>query len=133
MAKIVSNRSGASLEAAFTVCYSRLTGDAGISHCNGSGQKLRTVPPGSLAPAQGEQQPASGMDTIPLPPAPHRLPAAPEHHGRHSRVDLALAVLVLSLAFLAASFPARNSDLWFHLATGRRLAQGQYTFGTDPF
>jgi hypothetical protein len=34
---------------------------------------------------------------------------------------------------LSASFLARNSDLWFHLATGRLLAQGQFTFGADPF
>jgi hypothetical protein len=44
-----------------------------------------------------------------------------------------LALLVLALAFLAASFPARNSDLWFHLATGRLLAQGRFSFGADPF
>jgi hypothetical protein len=41
--------------------------------------------------------------------------------------------LVLALAFLGASFLARNSDLWFHLATGRLLAQGQFSFGSDPF
>jgi hypothetical protein len=34
------------------------------------------------------------------------------------------AILVSSLAFLLASFPARNSDLWIHLATGRSLLQG---------
>jgi hypothetical protein len=39
----------------------------------------------------------------------------------------------VALAFLAASFLARNSDLWFHLATGRLLAGGQFHFGTDPF
>jgi tetratricopeptide (TPR) repeat protein len=37
------------------------------------------------------------------------------------------------LAFLLASFPARNSDLWMHLATGRALVHGQYHFGADPF
>jgi tetratricopeptide (TPR) repeat protein len=42
-------------------------------------------------------------------------------------------VLVLGFAFLAASFPASNSDLWLHLATGRQLAKGEYTFGVDPF
>jgi tetratricopeptide (TPR) repeat protein len=45
----------------------------------------------------------------------------------------ALAALVLVLAFLASSFAARNADLWLHLAAGRLLAQGRYTFGTDPF
>lgn len=47
--------------------------------------------------------------------------------------DAALAALVLAFAFLAASFPARNSDLWQHLASGRLLAQGEYVFGSDPF
>jgi hypothetical protein len=41
--------------------------------------------------------------------------------------------LVLTLAFLSASFVARNSDLWFHLATGRLVAQGRFSFGVDPF
>jgi predicted Zn-dependent protease len=40
---------------------------------------------------------------------------------------------VLAFAFVAASFIARNSDLWLHLATGRLLAAGEYRFGTDPF
>src|SRR5579884_265805 len=52
---------------------------------------------------------------------------------RAHTLDRLLTLLVLILAFLAASFPARNSDLWFHLATGRLLAQGQFSFGTDPF
>jgi hypothetical protein len=39
----------------------------------------------------------------------------------------------VGLAFLLASFPARNSDAWRHLATGRALLQGSYHFGTDPF
>jgi hypothetical protein len=40
---------------------------------------------------------------------------------------------VLLLAFLLASVPARNSDLWMHLATGRALVHGEYHFGEDPF
>src|SRR5712691_11301163 len=47
--------------------------------------------------------------------------------------DAVLAALVLAFAFLAASFAARNSDFWLHLATGRLLAQGEYAFGSDPF
>jgi hypothetical protein len=47
--------------------------------------------------------------------------------------DVGLAGLVLAFTFLAASFVARNSDLWLHLATGRLLARGEYVFGTDPF
>jgi pSer/pThr/pTyr-binding forkhead associated (FHA) protein len=54
--------------------------------------------------------------------------------GRGYRLlDGLLAALVVVLAFLAASFAVRNGDFWFHLATGRLLAQGQFTFGVDPF
>src|SRR5262249_13365131 len=41
--------------------------------------------------------------------------------------------LVVALAFLTASTLARNSDLWFHLAVGRLLAEGKFSFGIDPF
>jgi hypothetical protein len=41
-----------------------------------------------------------------------------------------LVLLVAALAFLLASFPARNNDLWMHLASGRLAAQGQHPFGT---
>ena len=44
-----------------------------------------------------------------------------------------LAVLVPLFAFASASFAVRNSDFWLHLASGRLLAAGQYTFGVDPF
>jgi tetratricopeptide (TPR) repeat protein len=37
------------------------------------------------------------------------------------------------LAFLLGSTPARNSDLWLHLASGRLLAGGQFPGGIDPF
>jgi hypothetical protein len=46
---------------------------------------------------------------------------------------LALIVLVPLAAFLLAAFPARNSDVWLHLAHGKMLAQGEFPFGTDPF
>jgi tetratricopeptide (TPR) repeat protein len=39
-------------------------------------------------------------------------------------------LLVSVLGFLLASFPARNSDLWGHLASGRQLAQDGLSFGT---
>ncbi len=48
-------------------------------------------------------------------------------------LDRILTLTVLALAFLLASLPARNSDLWLHLASGRLLARGQYHFGVDPF
>src|SRR5688500_926543 len=47
--------------------------------------------------------------------------------------DWVLALGTLTLAFFLASFAARNSDLWIHLAAGRLLAAGDYAFGSDPF
>ena len=46
---------------------------------------------------------------------------------------LVLAILVPTVALLLAAFPARNSDAWLHLATGKLLAQGDLRFGVDPF
>src|SRR5262249_55207230 len=48
-------------------------------------------------------------------------------------VDVALSLLTLVIAGLLASVPARNSDVWLHLATGRGLVDGTYQFGIDPF
>lgn len=48
--------------------------------------------------------------------------------------DFLLAALVVLLAFLVASFVARNSDVWLHLAAGKRLFSGEYIpGGSDPF
>jgi hypothetical protein len=41
------------------------------------------------------------------------------------------AALVLLSALLLASFP--DSDVWMHLAAGRALVDGTYSFGADPF
>lgn len=49
------------------------------------------------------------------------------------RLDRAMAVVVLLLAFFLGSFAAYNSDVWMHLAAGRMIAHGDYTFGSDPF
>ncbi|MCI0702050.1 MAG: hypothetical protein L0241_13285 [Planctomycetia bacterium] len=50
-----------------------------------------------------------------------------------SGVDSTLVGLTVLLAFMAASFVARNSDVWLHLAAGKRLFAGEYTPGSDPF
>ena len=47
--------------------------------------------------------------------------------------DWALVFLTLALTFLTASFAVRNSDVWIHLAAGKRLTTGDYKLGTDPF
>lgn len=66
-------------------------------------------------------------------PAEGSAAAPPPAVPRPRRSTLFLSLLVLALAFVTASFPARNSDLWFHLAAGRLLAQRQLPFGADPF
>lgn len=58
----------------------------------------------------------------------------PERYAAETRrLDRLLVLLVVVFAGFVASFVARNSDVWLHLATGRALVQGQYTFGVDPF
>ena len=47
-------------------------------------------------------------------------------------VDLAMAILVSVMAFLLASYTARNTDIWRHLGTGRLIAQGHHPIGGDP-
>jgi hypothetical protein len=42
-------------------------------------------------------------------------------------------VLIVALGFVLGSVPARNSDLWLHLAAGRQLAKGDGPLGADPF
>src|SRR5262249_13710058 len=50
-----------------------------------------------------------------------------------SRIDVLTALVVVILAFMMASFTARNVDVWQYLAVGKLVATGQYHFGTDPF
>jgi tetratricopeptide (TPR) repeat protein len=83
-----------------------------------------TPPPPHAAPIQ------TAPSRIPLPPPRPAAPPAP----RRTRpvLDYALAAVALGFAFLVASAPAHNSDLWLHLAAGRDLAAGTYRFGVDP-
>src|SRR5262249_46322093 len=81
--------------------------------------------------------PPEDAGRIPLPPAPQpriRNPMTPEALTRQAtRLDWALVVVTLALAFLLGSFAAHNGDLWMHLASGRLQAQGKYSLGSDPF
>lgn len=65
---------------------------------------------------------------IPLSPAADM----PTYRGGRG-IDLLSIGLLLAFAFVSASYVARNSDVWLHLATGRLLVQGEYRFGVDPF
>jgi hypothetical protein len=93
-----------------------------------------TPSPSPLASAPREQGPDPQAGTIPLPPSAQATTATAVGPRRGRRgSDRLPTFLVLVLAFLAASFYARNTDFWFYLATGRLLAQRQFTFGADPF
>src|SRR5207245_11694334 len=50
-----------------------------------------------------------------------------------SRLDKLTVGIVLLFRFLFASFAARNSDLWLHVATGRAIAQQHWFLDKDPF
>lgn len=75
---------------------------------------------------------------IPLPPpqAPvlEKSQLTPERLGKEMhRLDLGLISLLLIFVFFLSSFAAINPDFWMHLATGKLIAKGEYTFGKDPF
>jgi hypothetical protein len=103
------------------------------------------VSPDHVSSVQGADGPGRALspplvtDSIPIPAGPafrpraqladHALtaPAATPGH-----LAVLLVLLVCALAFLLASFPARNTDLWMHLASGRRLAGALLPSGTAP-
>ncbi|MGL6097654.1 MAG: hypothetical protein ACRC7O_17880, partial [Fimbriiglobus sp.] len=65
---------------------------------------------------------------------PQAVPEAPdETRPWYGPADVLIAVLAVATVFLATSFPARNSDVWLNLASGRLIATGAYPFGGDPF
>ncbi len=66
-------------------------------------------------------------------PKPEGTPAAPTTPARWPWLRPALLLgMVPVIGFLLAAFPARNSDLWFHLAKGLWLAGGQFARAADP-
>lgn len=88
-----------------------------------------------VTPPTGPDQVAEAPP-IPLPSLQdrHDTPSQPaDPDARPGVLDAILFVLIAALAFLLAAMPARNSDLWLHLASGRAFVQGQSSFGVDPF
>jgi len=81
----------------------------------------------STTPTPNPVAAATSMQAI---VAAHRLAS---RERRRRRLDLFLLTLLLVFAFALASTPVRNSDFLMHLATGRALTNGTYSFGTDPF
>jgi hypothetical protein len=78
-----------------------------------------------------------------LQPFPHVSVPLPESHAErltperlqreNTRHDRILAGLFVLLAFLLASFPVTNADVWMHLKVGQMIVEGEYVFGVDPF
>src|SRR5262249_28769192 len=91
----------------------------------GGSQQVTTTP----ATPAGEPPAPIPLPPIPAPPAE----VSPAVRARARFLDGTLLVLLLVFAFLCASFKATNPDLFLHLATGRLIAEGKYSFGTDPF
>jgi len=75
------------------------------------------------------------LDRISLPAAPSTpTPIVDERPSvLLERLDIFLVMLLLVLTFLISSFAATNSDVWMHLASGNRIAQGEWTIGVEPF
>ncbi len=99
-------------------------------------------PPGSGGqpdpnnPSPGGETPATPPPETPPEAAPAPAPPGPkpiQWPTWFPGIDAALVGLVLVLTFALGSFVARNSDVWLHLAAGKRLLAGQYTPGSDPF
>jgi hypothetical protein len=85
--------------------------------------------PNSTAVQTANPEPGS----IPLPPPTPR-PRDTRSLAIHlGTLDFVLVILSVAFAFLIALFPIANSDFWMHLASGRLLSEGKYTFGVDPF
>jgi hypothetical protein len=99
-----------------------------------------SAPPPPPPPSPDEPQPtepnaAAGTPTSDS-PVPEAAPStAPQlaWPAWFAGADFLLAALAIFLAFLIASFVARNTDIWVHLAAGQRLLAGEYRPGTDPF
>ncbi|HWY85262.1 MAG TPA: hypothetical protein VNX28_00985, partial [Gemmataceae bacterium] len=91
---------------------------------NPSSSAIQSHPPG-VQSSGITILPATSSSTVPV--AAATAPASLE------RMDILLLMLLLLLAFLIGSFAAANSDVWLHLASGRLVAQGEWTIGVDPF
>jgi hypothetical protein len=94
-------------------------------------------PPGDEAPREPDPAAAAATPTPPPEPAPEPPPAPAARPATwplwHAGADTTIVVLTVGLAFLVASFAARNSDLWLHLGAGKLLTTGEYRLGSDPF
>ena len=106
---------------------------------NGSSDPISSAP-ASAGDAAIQIQPTPPAPTVTITsesaqPAAKELSRAERLVGEIRTLDRALVVLTLALAFFLGSFRAGNSDIWMHLAAGRMIANGEYSFwqAVDPF
>jgi hypothetical protein len=87
-----------------------------------------------LSPSPTDAAPEN-VTILTLPPHLETQQTATEHRAAASirLLEAILAFGVVTLGFLLALQPARNSDVWLLLASGRLLARGEYRIGVDPF
>src|SRR5262249_12828400 len=103
-----------------------------VSPCRPLIPRRRRCPPMMASHRPSESPPPPPPEPVAPAPAPGaKTTLAPSNFI--VGFDWVLAFGVLALAFLLASFGVRNSDFWMHLAAGRLLAEGSYSFGKDPF
>jgi hypothetical protein len=70
--------------------------------------------------------------SVPLNP-PAVPPVTVPNSRRLGIAGVILAFLAAALAFLLASSPSRNSDVWLHLASGRAIASGRSPLDAESF
>lgn len=84
-------------------------------------------------PDPGKPEPALTTPPSPAPPTPTPIVAPSGPPTWPIKIEVVLLVLVLLLSFFVGSFAAGNSDVWMQLAIGKRLSEGTFQFGVDPF
>ena len=89
------------------------------------------VNPSAIQPGAPDTPAAPITPTTEAPASPPATP--PKPLPAWVNLDYLLLVLLLALSFLIASFAASNADLWMNLAVGKRISEGRYQFGVDPF
>src|SRR5262249_8932010 len=94
------------------------------------------TPPDSVRAGYPAESGASTTDAPATEKSPRPVPTAATPSAPPSGLfilDRFLALLLLGLTFLVASFAATNSEVWMHLASGRVIAEGRWQYGVDPF
>lgn len=93
--------------------------------------QLNPISEGGAAPESSATTPPDSDIPPPRFDPEKRLPLTPANFL--FGLDVFIALGALCLAFLVSSFLVYNTDFYRHIASGRLLANGEYSFGKDPF